>query len=201
MPYKFGFYEPNGRKRFECNLQCHQCGAQTTSGRACTRRACIGVDLCWMHLLRYNHLRIAPSTIQGAGKGLFAMDPDAADNAVVFRPGDRIITYVGDFIGVRELTRRYGDEDDDYTAPYAIQYTKNREFIDAACHRGVGSIINHAPQDTAPNAKFGNPNYRTRTITILATKYIHNGEEIFVSYGKKYKFNDGTKHRTRYARR
>ena len=35
------------------------------------KKSLIGISKCWIHLLSDNFLRIQPSTIEGAGSGLF----------------------------------------------------------------------------------------------------------------------------------
>jgi hypothetical protein len=62
------------------------------------------------------HLRIKPSTIHNAGKGLFAEDSTQAPNAIIFRRDDDIIEYIGESIDRAELNRRYH-----HTASYALQ--------------------------------------------------------------------------------
>jgi hypothetical protein len=63
------------------------------------------------------HLRIKPSTIHNAGKGLFAEDSTQAPNAIIFRRDDDIIEYIGATIDRAELNRRHHH----HTAPHALQ--------------------------------------------------------------------------------
>ena len=69
MPVTRSRYRIRGEKAFECPLQCAQCVGRTKAGTQCRRRSCIGTPHCWQHLLADKHLRILPSTIEGAGEG------------------------------------------------------------------------------------------------------------------------------------
>jgi SET domain-containing protein len=50
---------------------------------------------------------------------------------------------------------------------------------DAACHRGLGAMINHREE---PNAQIIYDNRRRRHF-IVALRDIHHDEQIFVNYG------------------
>jgi SET domain-containing protein len=139
-----------------------------------------------MHLLRQRKLRIKESTIPGIGKGLFALDKRAAGNAILFRRGEKIIVYDGEVVTQAQLQRRYGN----FTAPYAISQGKFAE--DSACRRGAGSLSNHAINTNARLAF----SRRTKKFMLIATKPIRNGAEIFCSYGRAYRHNDGLVHKT-----
>ena len=190
MPLVFSFRSPN-RPAFECAIQCGQCTGTAANGARCKKRACIGVPKCWMHLLKDHSLRIKPSTVAGAGKGLFAMKRDAAANAVVFKKDQKIIDYHGEPpINQQTLTTRYGD----YTAPYAIQIGTGDRYENSACRRGVGALANHRSN---PNAKLAYRHWPTHAALLKAIKNIRNGQEILVSYGGNYTFNEqGVSHRT-----
>ena len=186
MPYCFRFQPPVPQAAFRCTLQCSQCTALTARGTQCARRTCIGVSLCWSHLIRDRKLRILPSTLPGAGKGLFAHAPD---QEIVFRRGDRIVDYGGEVLTVAQLAERYGQ----WTGPYAFGATRTI-IQDAACVRSVGSIVNHR---AAPNARYGV--YQGRGF-IKALRNIRHGEEIFVNYGRAYNMNEPTQHTTKRCR-
>ena len=136
---KFSFFI-NHVLHFRGNLECEQCRGTTKQGKQCTRRTCIGTGWCYSHLLSEKHLRILPSTIPHAGKGLFAMDKTKGPNEIVFRAGTRLIEYDGELVDSATLEERYGDE----TAPYGIYVNKDR-FEDGAIHRGVGTLVNQSP--------------------------------------------------------
>ena len=128
-------------------------------------------------------------------KGLFAMDTNKEPNEIVFREGQTIVQYEGDILDVNEINRRYGVD----TAPYAVDIRNG--FIDSACFRGIGSLINHAPEAQA-NCRFSFP--RGGGLQIKATKNIRNERELFLNYNKgatgnvRYRFNEpGIRHVTR----
>jgi hypothetical protein len=186
MVYTF-IYTVNGQVTFSGNLQGRRCIGHCRNGRRCSRRSVIGCPYCYQHLKSERHLRIKPSTIQNAGKGLFAEDSTQAPNGVIFRRNDPIIEYIGETIDSVELNRRYHQ----HTAPYAIQVRGNNNnplYIDAATIRGVGSLSNHIARRDQ-NAELV-VNFQNNTARLRATKIIRNGDEIFVNYGHEYHINE-----------
>lgn len=196
MPYEFDFLIDND-VLFSCRLRCNKCRGTTAAGRRCSRRVCIGTPLCFSHLAQRYNVRIQPSTIAGAGKGLFASNSALPDNAIVFRRGDVILEYKGELIEVRELERRYDEDDEEHVAPYGYQTESNR-VIDSACSRGVASLINHSNRARTINCEFDYDG-DDRKLYIVATKNIKNGAELFVDYGPAYDEmdSDRVRHRTR----
>lgn len=198
MPYRFDFIinQPNQPQvvAFSCKLQCVRCEGQTARGARCKRQVCIGTPYCSAHLKKQMHVTIADSNIPGAGKGLFAYDPDDPDgNEIVFKPGDVIVQYDGDMLTGDELQRRYGE----YTAPYGIQERYGVLYTeDGACRRGAGTLANHKPFSQA-NAKLSFGTGRKR-FQLIAKSNIRNGREIYVSYtrgrqgNQRYMFNEPT---------
>ena len=179
---------------FHARLDSSQCTATAANtAHRCRRRVVIGQDLCYSHLLSIKHLRIKPSNIPNAGKGLFCIDTKQPANAVIYRKGDRIGEYIGERIDLDELNDRYGNT----TSPYAMKITNN-EFIDAATARGYASLANRAPSANQANAEFPNCNYRAipHRIYLVAKKDIKNGDEILTSYGKSYRMNANEKNET-----
>ena len=178
MPKKF-LYPATG---FSCQLESHRCEANTRTGNQCRRRAVIGSSpaLCWNHLLKEKHLRIATSLLANAGKGLFAFDITKDVGEIVFKRGDYIVEYGGEPITQDVLNQRYGIG----TAPYGVEVKKGRSFEDGACRRGVGSHSNTFVRNQ--NARLGIG--RGGIVKLYATKVIRNGEEIYVGYGKAYKY-------------
>jgi SET domain-containing protein len=147
----------------------------------CTTTLNVGAPYCAAHLQRVWGLRIDTSAIADAGLGVFACTRES-DDAVVIPEGAVVCTYVGEVITLRELDKRYGDT----TAPYALDVGMGMA-IDAACHRGVGSMINHSSE--RPNTEFV-VDVGDRAVDVVATRDIRNGEEILVNYGADYCFND-----------
>ena len=97
MPYEFTF-KINNNIQFQAFLQTKRCICISKNGNRCGKRVVIGAPYCWIHLLYQKHLRVEESNIPDAGIGLFALDKSEPDNAIIFRPGDKIITYDGQVI-------------------------------------------------------------------------------------------------------
>ena len=192
MSYRFSFSGPNNEP-FSCILTCVRCEADTKSGNQCKSRTCFGLPYCWRHLEQNLHLKIKPSSVPNAGKGLFAFSRQHGSNEVVFKRGQKIADYHGKKITHAELNRRYGD----LTAPYALTNGKTRGVEDGACHRGVGNLPNHHSDNH--NAELDVD--RRRVLIVRAIENIKNGTEIFVDYGDKYIFDDGGVHKTTRNRR
>jgi hypothetical protein len=182
MPQRFRYVHHGGAgvgdTHFTCLLHCEQCQGRRANGTRCTRRVCMGLQHCWQHAIGELKLRIKPSTMQGAGKGLFVQSREHEHHEWVFRPGDKIVKYYGDVITEEQADHRYGEG----TAPYGWEVGQGR-VVDAACRRGIAAFANHKPQSRA-NAKLAKNGY------LVATKHIKNGSEIFVSYGRDFVVRD-----------
>ena len=193
MPYQFR-YSINRHLIFQSNLICEQCDALTKNGARCKRTVCIGLPYCFSHLASLKHLKIKPSTIPNAGKGLFAIDNTKRPNAVIFNQNAVICEYNGEIIDRNELIHRYHY----HTAPYAIRINRNR-FEDGAIMRGVAGLANHKSFENC-NAVF-RPFKATGKyfMRLVAIKPIRNGDEIFADYGDAYIFDDGSSYKTTYV--
>ena len=191
MPYQFKFTSPT--TDFSCNIETKRCEGINKNGLRCKRKVGIGTPLCFSHLEKTKQIKIKKSTLPDAGKGLFAVNKQKEPNEIIFRQGDTIIPYAGEKnVTNQELTNRYGD----YTAPYAVQYSDNKNE-DAACKRGVGSLANRN-RGNLNNARLY-PNRRNGSIFLRATKNIRNNNEIFVPYGRHYRLNEeGVSNQTKY---
>jgi len=190
--HRFKFYEhehqDNRHPTFACALQSERCRSQTKTGSHCSRKCVIGTPYCWSHLLSNHHLRLLPSTLPDAGKGVFVLNKQRPLGEIIIRNGDVVCPYGGELIDETTLNHRYGDK----TAPYAIQLSHHR-YRDAACARGIGSMINH--DSRRANVTFA-VNQRTKTVSIKAKRHLRNGEELFASYGRDYRMNDGSRYVT-----
>lgn len=135
-------------------------------------------------------LRVAKSTIPGAGRGLFAVEG--------FRKGDTITEYDGEVIDIREAERRRKLNLDSHIRTLA----SGRVAIDGrkvpnSIGHGGGSFANDA-RGPQTNAEFCNSTKvtaglkRSGTLKAIertwlrATKDILPGQEIFASYGRGY---------------
>jgi hypothetical protein len=129
------------------------------------------------------HLQIKQSNVSGAGKGVFAYNPDSN---IVFEKGDIVCEYGGSIISDKTFERRYSDS----TAPYIFIIKKNKN-IDSACNRSVGSMINHSSRSNVVWYVKKNKVY------LQANKNIKHGSEIHVNYGKVYGMHEkGVSHKT-----
>lgn len=118
-------------------------------------------------------LEIKPSTIAGAGKGLFTK--------AAIPKGTRIVEYKG-------TVTTWDVVKDDSTNAY-IYYLKPNHVIDARHHpKSLARYVNDAKGLTRTkgktnNAQFTNDGLR---VFIFAVRDIQPGEEILVEYGKTY---------------
>lgn len=157
---------------FTCKLECCRCEAETKTGGRCKRRTKKQLPYCYEHTRSLLHVDIRPSTIPGAGKGLFALQE--------FNSGDLVVPYKGEVITKAQMDERYSDG----LAPFALQINKNT-YIDSACQRGTASFINTNPKHN--NARFSVYSGRSGHppgATVRATKKIPVDAEIFVDYGE-----------------
>ena len=169
---------------YSCELQSRQCIAMTKKGERCKRRTRRQIPYCADHTRIILHVEIRPSTIPGAGFGLFALQD--------FEAGERILAYEGQLIDKDELLSRYGDE----TAPYAFKISENK-YVDGACARGTASFINTNPgRNNAALRAFHGSKTLPPGAFVKATKKIKAGKEIFVSYGADTRTYFGLEHKT-----
>jgi len=175
--------------RLDEELNIQRCSHMINPDLQCKKRVEIGLDLCWIHLLKIKHLRIKSSNI--AGKGLFAEDPSKGPNSIIFRKGSEICKYNGEIINDVVRRERYGNN----TGPYIFQTSvRNRIYEDGALHRGVGSLMNHTGQVNRQNAALkSRSTIATNHITegyVKAIKDIRNGREILTTYGESYNLDE-----------
>ena len=190
--YKFTF-KHDGDTMFDCYVNAYICQAINKNGARCKRTTTIGTPYCHTHLLHIKHLKVKESTIPNAGKGVFAIDLKKGNNEIVFKKNETIAPYMGELLTNEDLQNRY----DDYTAPYGIYVSKNQNR-DAACDRGLGSLINHKPSAQS-NVKFS-VNPQNKTVSIKAKRNIRNGEELFANYGNEYNFDENTTYTTKMSK-
>ena len=183
MPKYFHFWSDDNEVIFNGKLESRRCEFTLANGNQCKRNCIIGLPYCHTHLTSKYKIQIRDSLIPGAGKGLFAYDKKSDDDAIIFRNEDKICPYFGEIINNNELNARYGE----YTAPYGMKLN-NGLYEDGALERGVGTLINHRPNAQA-NTRFSLSN-QTNRVWIKATKNIRNNQELYVSYGRDYRFNE-----------
>lgn len=175
-------------------LETSKCKGKTASGAKCTRNTTVTHPYCWQHEIKEEHLRVKPSTIPHAGKGLFAQDvikPKPKDaNKVVFKKGEKIADYGGEVLTKQQLDKRYPG---DSLAVYGLQINKNR-YIDARSTKaGVARYAN----DPRGSGKSANAKLKISRATnkgkLEATRPIKENQEVLASYGREYWRGSGKK--------
>jgi len=156
-----------------------RCSANTKAGVQCAQRTAVA-HLCWNHLLRDGGVRVRPSSIRGAGRGLFAAWQGGLAKG-------RRIPYTGDEIQLRA---------DEAGGPYVLQ-TKRGAGIDAARRNsGLARWVNdpRGAVDSQGRARQANcefvlhtpPGGGQRIAAVRTLRPIVKGEELLVKYGATY---------------
>jgi hypothetical protein len=160
----------------------------------CWRWVSIGLPYCEEHLATIMKLKIKPSTVKGAGNGVFAWDPTLAGTDIpVFKKNTSVCIYDGEVIDEEELIRRYYKNFElkiknkvvlfSFTKIYLLRQSQNK-FIDSACARYVASCINHM------SSKKNNCYFKGTEVTKIVTKKaIYHDTELFLYYGPEYFYN------------
>ena len=126
----------DGKRAGGTEWECVQCSAQTKNGQQCSRWTCKYSDMCWQHTMRALGLKIAPSTIPGAGSGLFATR--------VFAEDSFICEYGG------ELVPRDEAEEEDYKSEYVLAIDDDWVIDAKSTQSGLGRW---APRQQAPGLR------------------------------------------------
>jgi hypothetical protein len=154
-----------------------RCSANNNAGGQCGQRTAVA-HLCWGHLQRDLGLRVRKSTVQGAGRGLFA----ARD-----LPASHRVPYTGDAIELRA---------DENGGQYVLQ-TRRSAGIDAARRNsGLGRWVNdpRGSVDEQGRARAANCEFtlhtprgeQQRVAAVRTLRPIVRGEELLVRYGSDY---------------
>lgn len=146
---------------------------------------------CEQCCAEYYHVEVRTSQIQGGGLGLFAYDPryDRKNKEkIVFRKGDLIAPYCGEIVLDDDVEHRYLAKDGHtIVCPYMVRMEDGR-LIDGALIRGPAVYGNDANGSQSTKNLYKNNAILCEAdeFGAYATKSIHQGEEVFVSYGKTY---------------
>ena len=170
-----------GPHKFSCPLQKTVCSYKTFDySKECKAQVVQGGPYCLYHMLKVYKLKLQASTIKGAGNGVYAWDLEAP-NGIVFKKGEYIIEYTGEILGPDQLYKRYGPN----TAPYAMATDDDQVFIDSACNRTMGAMINgsYGSAQGKENTSFFVDGTR---VFVMAERSIKHGEELFLDYGSEY---------------
>lgn len=156
-------------KKGEIATPSQQCTAGTKRGTQCGARTKDG-HLCWQHLKSLLSLRIKPSEIEGAGRGLFTTKDIPA--------GAEIVPYTGDLrIGPGQDPAHGG-------SLYVVQVKRDTTLDAARKNTASGRLINHATGQRA-NVRFVCDQRRNR-VRMQAIRRIPAGTELLVNYGPSY---------------
>lgn len=144
----------------------------------CGRTVHVGIPYCPRHLQQRCKLRIQPSTIPGAGLGVFAWDPAAPAGAVVIRKGETV-GRASAAAAPDICTRPY--EKHGVAAEYALRV--GSRTADFATYRVVAVMANTASVGGRTNARLAVSSARGGTVAIRAMRPLRHGDEVLVDYG------------------
>ena len=119
----------------------------------------------------WRRLRVAPSTINGAGEGLFATERIPANETIGF--------YRGEVLTLREALQL---KDRDYLMG---GFGPNAHVDASKAFAMPGRYVNDSFDASRLNARF-DKSKATRSARVVALRDIGEGEEIFASYGRSY---------------
>ncbi|CAB3982342.1 SET domain-containing [Paramuricea clavata] len=157
--------------RVQSKRKSQRCVSNTVHDVQCRKRTA-HTKKCWVHLAKQDNLRIKPSQIPNAGKGLYAWKKPI--------PRGRIISqYTGRKRTRQQIDRKYGDA----TAQYTICNRRGRCIDANHTTDGAARFVNDAR-----NSRFQN-NSRIKgrsAFRLKATSTIQPHQEIFTNYGRDY---------------
>lgn len=183
--HTFRFYNQDGTVYWESPLYRAKCNGKLDDGTICGKYTSRIHPYCHGCTIRHFRVAVSPSLQgPGAGLGLFADDASKHEGDVVFQAGVFIAPYMGEIVSEEVLEERYtgvnGESEDEVCCPYAIE-TSEGETVDATLLRGPAAFCNDSKLK-----KYNAVLSEVPILGIVATKPIHQGEEILVSYGKQY---------------
>ena len=171
-----------GSARFRCYVKSVQCTARVTRGnRRCQNNTIMGLPYCYAHTLSKQKLLIKASAHVGhEGKGVFAHNV-IAERGRVFKEGDVICSLEGEVRSTAQMKRRYGSIDN---IPYGIFVVHPTLWLDGACLRSIGMLINHAPASRA-NVRLSfdyDATTRKADFFVIALHDINHGTELLMNW-------------------
>jgi hypothetical protein len=158
--------------------ECVQCAAETAVGKRCKNRTCIYTEFCATHTKKLMDLELKPSSIAGAGRGLYTM---------VDIPKD---TRISQYTGEMKTDKEYAKKESGYGV-----YLPGGKVLDAhSTQHGIARYANDCRTANKNKGECKGANARltsnTRdgktTVWLKSTKKIMAGHEIFISYGRGY---------------
>jgi hypothetical protein len=145
------------------------------NGQRCKRNTCVRKDYCWQHLRSKLGIDVRPSTLSGAGMGLFAYK--------TFPKGRQVASYSGKIIDASEAK----------DSEYAVSWGRGKVVDAKSTQNSVGRYANtcrgadkRRKKCRGNNVKLARDFARKR-ISLKATKKIQKGDEIFNTYGSGFR--------------
>ena len=163
-----------------------RCEGKKKDGRQC-RLYTTTDGLCWMHGQMEEKVRVKPSQITGAGKGLFASEWDHTSrgktkpkykDSVVFKTGEKITAYEGDVLDADEFMKRYPQGDAQYSysvdPDHIIDSRRTTSCFGRYANNSLGSRTGHA------NARITH-HRDSKEAYLVATEPIKQDRELLVN--------------------
>ena len=155
---------------FRCKLVSRQCFWKG----GCKRKITIGLPYCWQHTKRAFNVQVKDSRIPNAGKGLFALTD--------FSHKQPVVPYFGETLTQEQIETRYPG---DSLAPYVEKLGDTSQFLDAACVRSIGSMINGSGDRRECNCEAVMSKSK-KFVVIRTIQPVKQGDEFILWYGKNY---------------
>jgi len=152
-----------------------QC-AHVVDSRRCERITVTTHPYCWYHTQTEMGLRVCPSSIPGAGNGLFATR--------TFIAGERIAKYYGERLSNEEYQARYVNQE---MGVYGIEIDEETVLDARRTDSGVARYAcDYHGSPLGQNAEFVIViDADGCSVWIIALQTIRAGDEIFVDYGEE----------------
>lgn len=171
---------------FQGTLECHQCAFIKLDGNRCKRRTCKALPYCYQHSSSVLGVKIGPSTIPGAGSGLYATKEFRGSN------GDKkwIAPLNGEHLTKAQVDGRYTAN---ATAPYTVE--NGNTSYDGALKRYIGHYSNSVfgangySKLSGTNASIG-IHKQVPWLKAEIGKTIKPGREILTYYGNQFKLEN-----------
>ncbi|CAB4013048.1 SET domain-containing [Paramuricea clavata] len=163
---------PRPQKNTQTIRKSQRCIANTLKDKQCRKRTA-HTPKCWIHLAKQDNLRIKPSRIIAAGKGLYTWKKSIPRGKIIGR-------YTGRKLTRKQIDQRYGEN----TATYAVCNPRGRCIDATYTTDGAPRFANDARKTPFKNnskIKAGR-----RIFNLKASKSIRPHQEILTSYGNEY---------------
>ncbi len=156
--------------------KCVQCAYKKSDGQQCQLNTCRQFPYCWVHLRVVDGLQVKPSTVPGAGLGLFFVGNKRTDHVKARNP-------------ISCYSAKNVDTNASGTSDYIVKVGRSKFMNSEDKLNYVGRYINHSAD---PNVEIsGTHNIRERmgrfVLNIRTKKRVNKGDELFLDYGPNFK--------------